>query len=493
MKKLIIIFALLSVFNLSAQSLNESFILSPLNNDHRVDKNSYSFILYSLSKSETLLSINQYKPLIPASVNKLVTAISSYYYLGDSFRFTTNAYLSGYQKNNVWHGNLYLFGTGDPLIGEDFPEGNKFFDSLVNILKQMGIDTLYGNIIADASYFGDEIIPKTYEYEDIGNYYSAGASSLMYNGNTWKIAYKLNQEYGKTAKLIYTEPVFPHVNYQNRVKVANRSYGNYTHVSGKPLEKNYIFSGTIPRGKGETLFVKASSPDPAYGFAWKTQNTLLINDIFLIGTLKASYTDTISYESKKLIFEYKSMPLDSIISFTLTHSYNVGAEILAKAIAKKLSDGSYESYGSLAKQLIYKFGSDTTDINICDGSGLSRKNKLTADAVLTLLIASYNSNWFHSLYNSLPVAGINGTLKKFLKGTPLENNLRAKSGYLRNTRAFAGYFDLPDGMDTIAFVTIVNNYNGDTQYATKNIEAILLNTYNDLTNKYRASKVDENL
>jgi D-alanyl-D-alanine carboxypeptidase/D-alanyl-D-alanine-endopeptidase (penicillin-binding protein 4) len=413
--------------------------------------------------------------------------------LGDSFRFTTNAYLSGYQKNNVWHGNLYLFGTGDPLIGEDFPEGNKFFDSLVNILKQMGIDTLYGNIIADASYFGDEIIPKTYEYEDIGNYYGAGASSLMYNGNTWKIAYKLNQEYGKTAKLIYTEPVFPHVNYQNRVKVANRSYGNYTHVSGKPLEKNYIFSGTIPRGKGETLFVKASSPDPAYGFAWKTQNTLLINDIFLIGTLKASYTDTISYESKKLIFEYKSMPLDSIISFTLTHSYNVGAEILAKAIAKKLSDGSYESYGSLAKQLIYKFGSDTTDINICDGSGLSRKNKLTADAVLTLLIASYNSNWFHSLYNSLPVAGINGTLKKFLKGTPLENNLRAKSGYLRNTRAFAGYFDLPDGMDTIAFVTIVNNYNGDTQYATKNIEAILLNTYNDLTNKYRASKVDENL
>ena len=179
MKKLIIIFALLSVFNLSAQSLNESFILSPLNNDHRVDKNSYSFILYSLSKSETLLSINQYKPLIPASVNKLVTAISSYYYLGDSFRFTTNAYLSGYQKNNVWHGNLYLFGTGDPLIGEDFPEGNKFFDSLVNILKQMGIDTLYGNIIADASYFGDEIIPKTYEYEDIGNYYGAGASSYV--------------------------------------------------------------------------------------------------------------------------------------------------------------------------------------------------------------------------------------------------------------------------------------------------------------------------
>ena len=79
-----------------------------------------------------------------------------------------------------------------------------------------------------------------------------------------------------------------------------------------------------------------------------------------------------------------------------------------------------------------------------------------------------------------------------MKGTPLENNLRAKSGYLRNTRAFAGYFDLP--MVWIQyFVTIVNNYNGDTQYATKNIEAILLNTYNDLTNKYRASKVDENL
>jgi len=116
----------------------------------------------------------------------LITAVSAYYYLGDDYKFNTYTYLSGEQINNIWKGNIYIYGTGDPLIGDDFPEKNKFFDSLVHILKSMGIDTIQGNIIADASYWGSDIVPAGYDCEDLGNYYGAGASSLIYNGNVWK-------------------------------------------------------------------------------------------------------------------------------------------------------------------------------------------------------------------------------------------------------------------------------------------------------------------
>jgi D-alanyl-D-alanine carboxypeptidase/D-alanyl-D-alanine-endopeptidase (penicillin-binding protein 4) len=492
MRKILFFLIFLNAICLSAQYIDDSVILSPLYNDPRVDKKSFSFILYSTNKQESLLSINSFKPLIPASVNKLVTAVSAYYYLGDNFRFNTYAYLSGEQTNNIWNGNIYIYGTGDPLIGDDFPDKNNFFDSLVYILKKIGIDTINGNIIADASYFGREIVPPTYESEDLGNYYGAGASSLIYNGNVWKIGYKLTADYGKTATILFTVPEIPHVNYQNRVKVANRNYGNYTNVIGKPLEKSYIFSGTIPKGRGDTIYVKASSPDPAYGFAWKTKQSLSTNGIFLNGNLISSYEDTIVYDNKYLILNYQSMPIDSIISFTIRNSYNVGSEALAKAISKKYGDGSYKSYGSLAKKMLYKYGADTIDIKICDGSGLSRKNLLTADALLTILIASQKEYWHNALNNSLAIAGVNGTLKKFLKNTQLENNLRAKSGYLRYTRGFAGYFDLPDSMDTIAFVILVNNFKADTKYLTKNIETVLLNSYNELTNKYRASQNNNN-
>jgi D-alanyl-D-alanine carboxypeptidase/D-alanyl-D-alanine-endopeptidase (penicillin-binding protein 4) len=118
---------------------------------------------------------------------------------------------------------------------------------------------------------------------------------------------------------------------------------------------------------------------------------------------------------------------------------------------------------------------------------------LTADALLTTLIASRNASWYDDLNNSLAIAGVNGTLKRFLKNTPLENNLRAKSGYLHYIRGFAGYFDIPDSMDTFAFVILVNDFKADTKYLTKNIEAVLLNSYNELTNIYRASRSNEDV
>lgn len=493
MKRIILLLFSFNVLVLSAQSLNDSLILSPLRNDPRVNENSFSFVLYSFKKQETLLSINSFKPLIPASVNKLITAVSAYYYLGDDYKFNTYTYLSGEQIDNIWEGNIYIYGTGDPLIGDDFPEKNKFFDSLVYILKSMGIDTIRGNIIADASYWGSDIVPAGYDCEDLGNYYGAGASSLIYNGNVWKIGYKLTPYYGKTAIILFTIPEFPHVIYQNKIKIANRNYGNYSNVIGRPLDKSYIFTGTIPKGNGDTMFVKASSPDPAYGFAWKTKQSLSNNGICVKGNIITTYNDTVIYDNKYLILNYESMPLDSVISFTIRNSYNVGAEALAKAISKKYGYSSYKSYETLAKKMLYKYGADTTEIKIYDGSGLSRKNLLTADALLTTLIASRNASWYDDLNNSLAIAGVNGTLKRFLKNTPLENNLRAKSGYLHYIRGFAGYFDIPDSMDTFAFVILVNDFKADTKYLTKNIEAVLLNSYNELTNIYRASRSNEDV
>ena len=103
-------------------------------------------------------------------------------------------------------------------------------------------------------------------------------------------------------------------------------------------------------------------------------------------------------------------------------------------------------------------GIDPDNMIMVDGSGLSRLNLVTPMQIVSLLNYMFKSKYFVPFYNSLPIAGVDGTIGTRMKGTRAENNVRAKTGYLENVRSMSGYVYTGD-KEPVAYSIIVNNFN----------------------------------
>jgi D-alanyl-D-alanine carboxypeptidase/D-alanyl-D-alanine-endopeptidase (penicillin-binding protein 4) len=107
-------------------------------------------------------------------------------------------------------------------------------------------------------------------------------------------------------------------------------------------------------------------------------------------------------------------------------------------------------------------GVDTSTVRFSDGSGLSRKDNVTGDAITDVLIAARTKPWFQQWYNALPIAGnpdrfVGGTLSSRMRGTPAANNVHAKTGSLTGVTALSGYVTDADGR-ALVFSMVSNNY-----------------------------------
>jgi D-alanyl-D-alanine carboxypeptidase/D-alanyl-D-alanine-endopeptidase (penicillin-binding protein 4) len=123
------------------------------------------------------------------------------------------------------------------------------------------------------------------------------------------------------------------------------------------------------------------------------------------------------------------------------------------------------------KQRLLMWGVPANGSQLVDGSGLSRRDVLAADTLLTVLVRMYDAAGMSPWMTALPVAGVDGTLAARMKGTPAENNVRAKTGTMSNVRSLTGYVRARDG-ETFAFVIMVNNFEGTGAQAVAAIDAI---------------------
>ena len=162
-------------------------------------------------------------------------------------------------------------------------------------------------------------------------------------------------------------------------------------------------------------------------------------------------------QSKKL-FTYYSPPLKEIIKVINKNSENFFAEQLIKTIGLEENGfGSVKNGVDALRYIFLDMGVDPDKMIMVDGSGLSRLNLVTPAQIVSLLNYMFKSKYFVPFYNSLPIAGVDGTLGTRMKGTRAENNVRAKTGYLENVRSMSGYAYTGDN-EPIAFSIIVNNF-----------------------------------
>lgn len=415
-------------------------------------------------KSEPQLS------LVPASIMKVITTATALEVFGPDFRFNTILSYSGMIRNDTLFGDLQIIGGGDPTLGSVyFPETNHFLDVWTDAIQRENIKVITGNLIMDATIYESQTIPDTWVWEDMGNYYGAGASGISVFDNMYEIHLKSGEMAGKSTELISVIPEIPNLELKNEVLSSDQN-SDQAYVFGSPLENKRVIRGTIPKNRADYA-IKASVPNPAALIAFEFRKKLSTNKVTLSGITK--YEKAIVDSSFQLSV-IQSPPLKDIIRVTNHESVNLFAEHLLKHLAfHKFGLGTTKDGCKFILQFWQERGVDMNGFFMSDGSGLSRFNAFTPSHMVNILKFMKNkSDYFADFYQSLPSAG-NGTLTVFSKDDFPNDCLRAKSGSMTRVRCYSGYLITTSGRQ-LSFAVMLNNFSCSQKEVTRKIEELLV-------------------
>ncbi len=419
-----------------------------------------------LFRSEPQLSI------APASIQKVVTTATALEVLGPDFRFSTTLSYSGIIRNDTLFGDIQIIGGGDPTLGSKyFPENNHFLDDWIEAFQSKNIRIINGDLIADATIYESQMIPNTWIWEDIGNYYGAGASGISVYDNLYEIHMSSENLAEIPTKVIGINPEIPNLDLQNEV-LSSDVNSDQAYVFGSPLEYRRIIRGTIPKNKSDFI-VKASVPNPAALLVNEFRKKLTANNITLSG--KTKYEKVLAKDSSSVQLSVNQSPkLRDIIRITNYESVNLFAEHFLKQLAfYKYGLGTTEDGCKFVIEFWKNKGLDMNGLFMNDGSGLSRFNAITASQMVSILnYMKSQSTYSEDFEQSLATAGT-GTLTVFKKESFPNQCLHAKSGSMTRVRCYAGYLKTISGRE-LSFAFMLNNFSCSQTEAIRKIEEVLV-------------------
>jgi D-alanyl-D-alanine carboxypeptidase/D-alanyl-D-alanine-endopeptidase (penicillin-binding protein 4) len=465
MKKIQFLLLLLSLtIPLFAANPLENFINNPI-----LENANVSLLIKELETNKTIYEYRPNNVTIPASTMKLVTTATALELLGPSFCFQTKLEIDGtLNPNGVLNGNLYIRGGGDPTLGSEKMGDTDFLKQWVEAVKQAGIRKINGQIVADGTLFDEEGVNPKWTWEDIGNYYAAGAYGISYMDNMYRLVLRSGL-IGSTPEILRTEPEIASLTFENHL-TSTEIDSDSAYFYGAPKSNHRIIRGEIPANRLE-FTIKGDIPNPSLLLAEHFQAKLKENGI----TVTELPSDVVKKTTeRKIIHIHNSPPLSEIIAETNVHSNNGYAEEIFRYLALK-SNPIATSNGAI-REIRSFWKTKELPINqlfMYDGCGLSPLDAVSANFYVELLTymraKSLNKEAF---FNSLPVSGKSGTLTNFLAKTSLTGKVHAKSGTIGGVKSYAGYIEKNN--KTYVFSILVNHFNGTSKAATRKIEDFLL-------------------
>ncbi|WP_164977386.1 D-alanyl-D-alanine carboxypeptidase/D-alanyl-D-alanine endopeptidase [Ancylomarina salipaludis] len=419
-----------------------------------------------LKTGEILAAHNSEKSLTPASTQKLLTTAAALEILGSDFQFQTEVLITGrINKDGILMGNLLIRGSGDPsLASKYFPENNRFISSIYNELKKNGIHQINGKLIVDASYYKSSV-PRTWIWEDIGNYYGAIPHTISYKDNTYTLHFE-SKEAGQLTKITKVDSKQSGMTFSNEV-MSSTINKDRAYIFGGPTDSHRLIDGTIPQNRTD-FKVKGAVSRP---------ELVLLSDLSKVlqaGGIQIKEQD-FKTKTQKTLLKFKSPPLSEIVALTNQKSINLFADHLLFQIGiTQKKEGNWQSGISALKEFWQSKGLDSSSLFLFDGSGLSHFNAISARALNQVLVHMNRSENATSFFNSLPIAGQNGTLKSFGKQSDLAGNFMAKTGSMTGVRSYSGILKRQNGTQ-LAISLIINNYSCCTQLLNEELKTLLVN------------------
>ena len=402
----------------------------------------WGILIQPLSSTATLYSRDAQKYFIPASNVKLLTTAAALQKLGADFRIKTSVY-SGE------NGSLYVAGRGDPSITE------AQLKSLAQQLKRRGVDRV-NELIGDDSYFQGSAVNPNWEWEDAQAGYGAPINSLIFNQNAIELLLS-PQALGQPLKVTFAEPKLANQwQIQNSSVTVAQNESEFIEV-GREFDRPAIrVSGQLKVGaEPESAYVAVVNP--ANNFLQHFQQVLAAEGIPVKQALVASVSRNFNQE----LATVESPPLAELVRETNRESNNLYAEVLLRLLGKvtdKMPQQQEDTDEIGLKELktaLTQLGVNPNSYILADGSGLSRHNLISPEALVQTLRFMANSPAASIYRQSLPIAGESGTLKNRLNSTPNRVILQAKTGTLSGVSALSGYIEVPD-YEPLVFSIIVN-------------------------------------
>lgn len=437
----------LATGQLQANTLEER--IDALLKDPNLNHGIQGVVVKSLKTGQIIYERNADLVFIPASNFKLLVGAVALDRLGPDFTYSTTVYATGeINSRGVLEGDLVLKGGGDPILNTDD------LASLAKQIKSKGISKIAGNLLVDDSYFDDQRLGWGWSWDDIPYYYSAEISALNINRNVVDVYVRPGQRVGSRAVVRIDPPT-------DYVKVDNSAT-----TGGPDIEKNVwvdrILGSNTIRVRGVVpLGTKANAPEeaitvtePALYAGYVFRDRLAREGILVLGGVKSG---TLPQDATELAV-HRSAPLSQILSLLMKPSDNLIAEVLLKTLGAEIKGQGTTNAGiEVETEFCQQIGMDLTALKIVDGSGLSRLNFISPNNLITLLAYMYGHKHASIYINSLPVAGVDGTLRNRMKGTAAEKNVRAKTGYVSRVSSLSGYVNTMSG-EPLAFAILMNNH-----------------------------------
>lgn len=400
---------------------------------------------------KVLLDVNGKKVMIPASITKVATASAVLAHFPPGYRFKTQLLGDSEIKNGVLKGNLYLKGGGDP----SFVSENMWY--LVNAFTRNKIKKVDGDIVVDDSLFDQIRFDGSRQKERVDRAYDAPVGAMSFNWNSVNIFVRANGK-GNGAE-VFIDPENDYIRLVNKAKTVGGGGNNLI----AERQDDSKFNGDVIRVGGSlgqdlkevVVYKSVTQPDLWSGYNLKA--FLAQRGVQIVGSVKSGQAP----EKAQVLSESESKAIEQIVADMNKFSNNYVAEMLTKNLGavKKPKGASLTDGVQVINEHMQSLGVPLDQYLFESPSGLTRQNKMSSFAmwkVLQHLRADFRVQ--PEFLTSLPIAGIDGTLKKRMKSSKAERWVRAKTGFLTNVVSLAGYAGLEDGrVVTFSFV-----YNGST-------------------------------
>lgn len=400
--------------------------------------------------------------LAPASTQKIVTAAAAYEILGRDFRYETKFGYYGALKDGKLNGGLFFKPSGDPTLGSwrwKTTSESAVMDRLLTAFRKTGIRS-FGTSIYDGRGWESETIPGGWIWDDVGNYYGAGAGVLNWRENQYDLILKSGPTTKDAVVALNTKPKLYGFSFDCRVTGAAKGTGDNSYIY-LPVGGNVLtVRGTIPIQE-QRFTIAGAMPSAPIQFFSTFNDSLAKNGFASAGsTILADQSSTIAIPSSVTFFHTEQSPsLDSIVYWFLKRSINLYGEALAKTIALQKGKTASSEIGANVIRTYWKeknIGIDETELNLQDGSGLSPQNRVTTHAQVSVLQYAQTQPWFTGYYNAFP---------EF-------NGMKLKSGTIGGAKSFCGYHTSREGKKYIVSF-IVNNYNGTSSSLVQKMYKVL--------------------
>ena len=446
---------------------------------------SFSLVVKDVQEGRTVYSYDTDRLQSPASVLKTVATATALEILGEDYRYPTTLEYDGILENGTLEGNLYIKGSGDPSLGSSHfaPGQNKFLSTWIAALQKAGIKHITGSVISDESIFDTEGVSIKWLREDMGNYYAPGSYGISIFDNMYKLSLQTGAA-GTRPVLKGTEPDIPFIRFKNYLKAAPVS-SDSAYIIGAPLDDVRYLYGVLPANR-EAYVLKGDIPDPALYLARYLTDQLQQKGIRVDGSpscyrIEVEENRWKKGERKEIVTTY-SPTLREIASICNHVSHNLYADALVKTVGlqyKPRRNEMISSFGrgvQVVKEYWEKKGLDVFPLRMNDGSGLAPADKVSAGFMGELLVyMATESAVSDAFIASLPQAGIEGSVRTFLKGSKLQGKAHLKSGGITGVRSYAGYIT-KDGK-TYAVAVFSNNYSCPMSRMTRALEKLLLQLF----------------